>query len=297
MNPGSPDTARYLPTDLQARRWGWRLLGAGRQSIPPGAPYPGPGHPQAYLFDRDGRRTLDEFQIVFIERGAGVFESRRQPSTTFPKGHAALLFPGEWHRYRPHPAEGWTEYWAGFRGREAERIMIEFFSPAAPVIEVELAAELSGQFQRLLTWVADDDMTGREQIAASHLPMLLAFLSGNGSNRKASPQALAPLQMVARAKAGMLENLHRRTDLEALSETLGVSYSRFRSTFKAVTGFAPREFENRTKLNRARDLLALEGRSVSETAEALGYSSVFYFSRAFKKHFGEAPTRFVRSRG
>jgi len=43
------------------------------------------------------------------------------------------------------------------------------------------------------------------------------------------------------------------------------------------------------KLNRSRDLLLREGMSVTETATALGYSTVYYFSRAFKKQFGQSP--------
>lgn len=59
--------SRYFPSDPAAAGWGWRILDAGRQQIEPGASYPGEGHPQGYLFDASGRRTLDEFQIVCID--------------------------------------------------------------------------------------------------------------------------------------------------------------------------------------------------------------------------------------
>lgn len=94
----------------------------------------------------------------------------------------------------------------------------------------------------------------------------------------------------------MLQNLETHTDLEALAKELGVSYSRFRFAFKKQTGFSPREFENMFKLNRARDLMLREDKSVTETADSLGYSSVYYFSRAFKKQFGESPQQWLRSR-
>ncbi len=50
------------------------------------------------------------------------------------------------------------------------------------------------------------------------------------------------------------------------------------------------------KLNRSRDLLLRENKSVSETADTLAYSSVYYFSRAFKKHFGQSPQQWVRKK-
>ncbi|MGB0259719.1 MAG: helix-turn-helix domain-containing protein, partial [Coraliomargarita sp.] len=75
---------------------------------------------------------------------------------------------------------------------------------------------------------------------------------------------------------------------------LGVSYSRFRFAFKEQTGFSPRTFEIMIKLNRSRDMLLREHKSVTETATALGYSSVYYFSRAFKKQFGQSPKQWLK---
>ena len=94
--PPNPDSfSRYLPTDQQAREWGWRLIDAGRQTLAPDALYPDKGHPQSYLFDNDGRRTLDEFQIVLITSGNGTFESASTPRATSQPGTALLVFPGE----------------------------------------------------------------------------------------------------------------------------------------------------------------------------------------------------------
>jgi AraC-like DNA-binding protein len=70
----------------------------------------------------------------------------------------------------------------------------------------------------------------------------------------------------------------------------------FRFAFKKQTGYSPREYENMMKLNRARDLLRREQKSISETADALGYSSAYYFSRAFKKQFGQSPQQWLRIR-
>ena len=45
-------------------------------------------------------------------------------------------------------------------------------------------------------------------------------------------------------------------------------------------------------MDRAKSLLQ-EGRSVSETAEALGFDYPQHFTRVFKKHFGAAPSRLI----
>jgi len=278
--------SRYFPSDPASAGWGWRILDAGRQQIRVQADYPGAGHPQGYLFEESGRRTLDEFQIVFIAAGAGQFESSSVAPCAVSEGTALLLFPGEWHHYQPQLSTGWLEYWVGFRGADATRVMHQFFRPQAAVLPTERGVELVDLFDRLLHW-ADQDIEGRDQIAASHIPQILAFLKAQQADPNHAENTDAAI--ISQAKAAMLRDLGQRTDLEALARELGCSYSRFRFAFKRQTGHAPREFENRIKLNRARDLLLHNRLSVSETADALGFSSVFYFSRAFKRAFGLSP--------
>lgn len=291
MTHKTENFSRYLPTDRQAKKWGWRLIHAGRQIISPHSEYPDQGHPINYFFDTNGRRTLDEFQVVFIAQGSGNFESRSCPETKVQAGQALLLFPGEWHRYQPNQKTGWCEYWVGFRGREATRIMENFFSVKEPIYTVSQSDPLVQHFDQTLLWLRQP-IAGKEQILASHLPMILAFiksgtLSENTLQNKDS-------ELVMQAKSIMLANLESQTNLETLAAALGVSYSQFRFAFKRQTGFSPRKFQNMIKLNRACDLLLQGQKSVSETADALGYSTVYYFSRSFKKEFGLSPQEWLK---
>jgi AraC-like DNA-binding protein len=161
-----------------------------------------------------------------------------------------------------------------------------FFSPDQAVCKVGQSDAIIQHFDQILHWLRQP-VAAKEQILASHIPLILAFLKSG-----ALPQDNAlskDSEIVLLAKATMLANLETQTNLEALAKELGVSYSRFRFAFKKQTGYSPREFENMIKLNRSRDLLLREGMSVTETATALGYSTVYYFSRAFKKQFGQSP--------
>lgn len=284
--------SRYLPSDPSFKGWGWRLLDAGRQKIAAHTSYPSSGHPKTYLFDNNGRRVIDEYQIIYITEGAGSFQSASCPKSEVKAGEAILLFPGEWHAYRPHRETGWTEYWLGFNGNEAKRILETFFSPQTPILTVQHPEHLLIHFEQILSWLKQSEIPN-ERILASHLPLALSLIQSNhlatGSHENTEAQ------LVQIAKQHMLRNLHSRTQLETLAKELGVSYSTFRFAFKRQTGYAPREYENVLKLNRSRDLLLREGRSVSETAHLLGYSSAYYFSRIFKQHFNDSPTRWLQN--
>jgi AraC-like DNA-binding protein len=289
---GNDTFSRYLPPDPQATRWGWRLIDAGRQHVPPGSPYPLAGHPLAYAFDKNGRRTLGEFQLVLVASGSGHFESRSCRERTVSAGDTLLLFPGEWHRYRPSPRTGWSEYWLGFEGEEAARIMRAFFSRSRPIQPGAYTAEAIRIFDQLLGWLRHP-RPGGEQVVASFIPQLLALLRAGSVTAGTGRAREEALVMAVRTR--LLEDPSQRADLPALAAELGVSYSLLRSLFRKHTGHSPRQFENLIRLNRSRDLLAA-GQSVTATAEALGYTSVHYFSRAFKQQFGEPPQQWRQGR-
>lgn len=288
MKPNPESFTRYLPTDQQTRNWGWRLLDAGRQNIPPQASYPARGHPLEYLFDSSGKRTLNEFQVIFITTGRGIFESEHTPQTPINSGDALVLFPGEWHKYQPDPETGWSEYWLGFKGQDAERIMDTFFDKSQAVHHTTQSNEIIRQFDQLLHW-AKNPFPGAEQVMASFIPMILAFLRASAHDKEGHID-----QVIMQAKLHMLEDLSIRTDLNELAKSLGMSYSKFRVLFRDQTGYAPREFENLVKLNRACDLLRSGQYSVSQTAEVLGFASIYYFSRAFKRQLGKSPQQWMQ---
>ena len=82
---------RYFPASPLDEDWGIFVTTAGYVNIAPGAKYPPPGHPKGYAFDWQHGRKLHEFQLHYITRGGGIFESRtggrkRCPLSTRPSG-------------------------------------------------------------------------------------------------------------------------------------------------------------------------------------------------------------------
>ena len=68
--------------------------------------HPDGNHPSRYPFSWDLGRKLDEYQLVYIASGAGVFEAERVGTVRVIPGTVFLLFPGVWHRYKPDLASG-----------------------------------------------------------------------------------------------------------------------------------------------------------------------------------------------
>ena len=68
----------------------------------------------------------------------------------------------------------------------------------------------------------------------------------------------------------------------------GYSYHYICKIFKETYGTSPNAYLLSRRMDHAARLLS-EGKSVSAVSAALGYSSPYNFSRAYKKHFGYAP--------
>jgi AraC-like DNA-binding protein len=94
---------------------------------------------------------------------------------------------------------------------------------------------------------------------------------------------------VSAAIAYIQEDLTRPLSVSDLAEVVAMSQSAFAHLFKSVTGVSPYQFVKRLRLDQARVLLVEEGRSVSEAAAMVGYSSLSHFINEFKRHFGVTP--------
>ena len=96
--------------------------------------------------------------------------------------------------------------------------------------------------------------------------------------------------------AAIVERIKSRPELDYaladLAGEAGLSLSRFKTKFKAQMGVAPHEFILRCKMDAAKGMLAVEGRSVTETAMRLGFSSSQYFATVFKRFTQQTPVEF-----
>lgn len=78
--------------------------------------------------------------------------------------------------------------------------------------------------------------------------------------------------------------------LEALAERFFISKSYLSRIFREVTSFSVNEYRNLARVRKARELLANSDYSITEISDILGFESVTYFERIFKKHAAATPS-------
>lgn len=77
--------------------------------------------------------------------------------------------------------------------------------------------------------------------------------------------------------------------VESVAQAVGMSYENFRKVFRAAMGCSPHQYLLDRRFDWACQLLRT-GRTVSETAAAVGYDEPYTFSRQFHRHVGMPPS-------
>ena len=77
--------------------------------------------------------------------------------------------------------------------------------------------------------------------------------------------------------------------VEQLAEQAHMSVSGFHRAFRQVTSETPLQYLKKIRLNKAKDLIVVEGKQATEAAMLVGYASASQFSREFKRHFNATP--------
>ena len=77
--------------------------------------------------------------------------------------------------------------------------------------------------------------------------------------------------------------------VKSMAKRLGYTPNYFSMKFKKLTGKNFIETVNDERLERAYSMLSAMDISISDVSEYVGYSSVAYFSRMFKKKYNKSP--------
>ena len=81
----------------------------------------------------------------------------------------------------------------------------------------------------------------------------------------------------------------KQISLEEASSMLGLDPSYFCRVFKEATGATFTEYLNFVRVSKAESMLSAGGASILEISEEVGFSSVSYFNRIFKRYKGCSP--------
>lgn len=88
------------------------------------------------------------------------------------------------------------------------------------------------------------------------------------------------------------ENYHKKMSLANIADDFYISKCYLSRIFKEVTGFTVNEYINITRIKRAQQLLEQSDYNITEIADIVGYGSITYFEKVFKKYLETSPLKY-----
>jgi len=281
----------YYPTvNENDKKWGLYVTTTGFQSVQPKEPYPTQGHPKSYTFNPTVGRVLDEYQLLYITRGKGTFASRDHKKIKIEAGMIILLFPDEWHTYIPKINTGWDQYWIGFKGIAANRLVANsFFDKKNMVFKVGFLEQLVALYDLAIEVAKEENASFQQYLAGTVMHMLGLVHYTQQNNLFIDNEIVVKINQ---ARFIMQEYPTKVINPRELADQLNMSYSYFRKNFKKFTGLSPTQYQLQIKIQKAKEYLTSSSMPIKEISDILHFDSVYYFTSFFKSKTKETPAEF-----
>jgi AraC-like DNA-binding protein len=287
------DFFKYLTIGDEIKDWGIYLNVAGKAKIEPYHIYPSKDHPTGYYFIWKEGRILQEYQLNYITHGSGILENETGRYNICP-GTLMIIRKGCWHRYRPAKNEGWTEHYIGFNGELANRFLnLKGILREKSVVYCGIRDELLDTYYNIFNLVQTED-PGFQEIASGLVVKLLGHIVAIEKQQNFSGKQIE--NVIQKARFTMRENVEGQIDINKLAGEYNIGYSYFRRMFKKYTGVSPHHYHLDLKIMRAKELILTSDKSIKEICYDMGFQSVHYFSRYFKKKIGINPGKLKSER-
>ena len=285
---------RCLPFSDQSAPWGLHVSAAGFALVEPEATYPPTGlYPPDYSFSWRLGRSIPDYKIVYIPRGRGEYETSDGNVQSIVPGTVLLIVPGNWHRYRPRPETGWTEYWLVLNGQYlAQLAAAGILAPGRILIGDDFRrGEILTHFQQLTQRMIASETMSSPILAASAVGLLAAIATA----ARSTPVAAETRRFAGESGQSVVDALNLIHDglptqsVDDIVTQLPVSRRTLERSFRDHLGHGIHHAIVHARVSRAQRLLHYEHLSLDEVAVQAGFPDARTMRRAFQSVAGSSP--------
>ncbi len=262
----------------------------------------------------------DYWKILYVEDGSCdiVFSGRESSPVTLHPGQLFVQAPDEYYSFRAAEQTIPTLFACGFTCDSPNMSLLSNRVFSCGNTEKDLLSKLAGEGNHTFSDRITDSGThslernlnrpfGGEQLIGVYLEMLLISLtrqriSPPAEQQSSGPSSLSEADSVLfnRITEYYAAHISEKVNIDGICSAFSVGRSHLQRIFREQTGQSAIEYFCQMRIHAAKQLIREDNRTLTETAKALGYTSVHYFSKQFKKITGIPPSTYrysIRSAG
>lgn len=236
-----------------------------------------------------------DFQLLYIASGKAHFHfANTEEDTVVSAGNMILYRPKEPQKYEYYGEDQTEIYWVHFTGNNVTNILRSYgFTDGQKVFYCGLDPIYRQLFRAMInelqmcknSYPEMLEMYLRQIFIRLQRYFFTAFSTNN----------IHVVEEIDRATTYFNEHYNEQINIDEYARKNNVSTSGFIRNFKMCTGSTPMQYILSKRIYNAEILLRNPDYNVSEVARIVGYENPLYFSRAFKKIKGIAPSAYQKS--
>lgn len=239
---------------------------------------------------------ISQVILIYCTDGKGWIQFNKE-RVNIQAGEIFVIPTGTPHSYGADIQNPWSIYWLHLIGNQCNDAVYAVMGGKGAkreAIQVGFSEERNVLFKQIATTFLNGYSASNLLFANLSLPYYLSTFTSPEHFQKGS-LAVASVTAVDRAIKFMQQNLSRTVTLDNIAQSVHLSVSFFSRKFKQETGYAPIEYFNHLRIQKACQLLHFSELRINEVASQIGIDDPFYFSRLFKQQMGVSPAKYRKN--
>lgn len=218
---------------------------------------------------------------------------------TIQAGSVFAIAPGVPHSYGANTDNPWTIYWFHLNGSQCAAVTTTTKNDVESAPQA-LRVGFSEERIRLFDQIVSTILNGYSPANLLFANLTLSFFLGSfvlPENFQPKTRVSTTATPTEKAIQFMQDNLTKPITLDNIAQSAHLSISFFSRKFRQETGYAPIEYFNHLRVQKACQLLHFSDLRINEVASQIGIDDPFYFSRLFRKQMGASPAQYRKTGG
>jgi AraC-like DNA-binding protein len=239
-----------------------------------------------------GPKVVDYYLFHHVISGKGTFRTG-EFEAELAAGDSFLIHPSQLFHYVSDEEDPWRYRWVAFAGTLSDSLIAEAgLGPDHPVVHSG-GDKSPGDRCRSIYEAFRGRGSSASLAASGHLHLLFASLheaSANGTSSALRPDSHS--EELVRQVVGYLSTQYAEpVTIEGMAETLGYNRAYLSRLFKQHTSLSPVTFLTKLRIDHGRRLLRERPElTVEQIASSVGFQDALYFSKQFRRWYGQSPT-------